>query len=427
LYRREQEFKALVENAPDIVQRFDRELRHIYINPAAERVTGISPQAFMGKTHRELGFPENLVSLWHRALQEVIKRGREKVIEFEMPMDRGGGYMEARLVPEFSKDGSLESVLAISRDITDRKKLEEKLHTASITDELTGLLNRRGFLIFAQKQLEIVRRNKKAFSILYLDLDEMKKINDEFGHKEGDQALIDISTILKKTFRASDIIARIGGDEFTVLITDPRGPAIEKTVAQHIQDHLRIHNEQTEKGYRLSGSMGMVHYDSEQPSSIDELLARADELMYEHKQHRGLKREMIPSSRGGKKEERLYERYEAEDNFSAELVVSDSAVVKNISIGGLSVRTSQRLTKNTIYKIRMLCNHNEELSPKGMVVWSSLMGKVSEKEAAEPYYEAGLRFIELNDSLISSLRKMIIGLSASGEKRKLVIGLTASG
>ena len=141
-------------------------------------------------------------------------------------------------------------------ELVARKKLEEQMRTASITDELTGLLNRRGFLIFAEKQRNIAKRHKKNFSLLYLDLDDMKRINDEFGHREGDQALLDTSAILRKTFRASDIIARIGGDEFTVLITEPCSPTIEKTVAGHIQDNLIIHNEQTEKGYRLSLSMG---------------------------------------------------------------------------------------------------------------------------------------------------------------------------
>lgn len=281
----------------------------------------------------------------------------------------------------------------LQAEIVERKKLEEKLHTTSITDELTGLLNRRGFLVIAQKQVDIAKRDKRNFSILYLDLNEMKKINDEFGHKEGDQALGDIATVLKKTFRASDSIARMGGDEFIVLITEPHSSTIEKTVAQHLQDNLRIHNEQTEKGYRLAVSMGMVHYDPERPCSLEELLARADELMYEHKLGREPKKE-IPSSIGGKREEREYERYKTDNNNSAELVLSGSAMIRNISIGGILVRTSQRLTKNTIYTIKMHYDDHEELSPKGLVVWSSLIGKADEKDETEPYYEAGLRFID---------------------------------
>ena len=280
----------------------------------------------------------------------------------------------------------------LNREITERKKLEEKLLAASLTDELTGLLNRRGFFAIAKKQIEIAKRDRRNFSILYLDLNEMKKINDEFGHKEGDQALRDIATILNNTFRASDSVARMGGDEFIVLITEPNSSTIEKTVAQHIHNNLRIHNEQTEKGYRLAVSMGMAHYDPERPCSPEELLARADELMYQHKL-RSEPIEEIPSSKGGKSNHREHERQKTDKNRSAELVLSGNTTIRNISTGGILVRTSQRLTKNTIYTIKMLDDNNEELSSKGRVVWSSLIGKGAEKIETEPCYEAGLQFI----------------------------------
>jgi diguanylate cyclase (GGDEF)-like protein len=223
----------------------------------------------------------------------------------------------------------------------------------------------------------------------------MKKINDEFGHNEGDQALRDIATLLKNTFRVSDSIARMGGDEFIVLITEPHSSTIEKTVSQHIHDNLRIHNEQAEKGYKLAVSMGMAHYDPERPCSPEELLARADELMYQHKlhKHRSGPIEEIPSSKGGKSNHREYERHKTDNNSTAELVLSGSTTIRNISPGGILVRTSQRLTKNTIYTIKTFDDNNEELSSKGRVVWSSLIRKGAEKDETEPCYEAGLQFI----------------------------------
>jgi diguanylate cyclase (GGDEF)-like protein len=348
-----------------------------------------------------------LATAIRRALKEAEERIRRK--EAEEALRRSYEELERKVE---DRTAELRRTNETLRDeIIERKRLEEKLHTASITDELTGILNRRGFLMFAEKQFEIAKRNKRAFSILYLDLNGLKKINDEFGHKEGDEALVDISNVLKRTFRTSDIIARIGGDEFTVLITEPLSSTIEKTTAEHIRDNLRLHNEKTKKGYELSVSMGVVHYDPEEQCSVEKLLARADELMYEHKQSYQLEKETIPSSKGGKRGERVYIRYETDNNNSVELVVSGNAMIKNISIGGISMRTSQRLTKNTVYTVKMLGNRNEELLLKGLVVWSSLLGKVSEKDGTGPYYEAGLRFIELNDSLISSLEKLIIDLA----------------
>ena len=217
------------------------------------------------------------------AIERALKGAEEriKLRQAEEALKRSHEELERNVEDRTAELVRTNEIL--QAEIVERKKLEEKLRAASITDELTGLLNRRGFLAIAKKQVEIAKRDKRNFSILYLDLNEMKKINDEFGHKEGDQALLDIATVLKKTFRVSDSIARMGGDEFIVLITEPHSSTIEKTVAQHLHDNLRIHNEQTEKGYRLAVSMGMAHYDPERPCSLEELLARADELMYEHK------------------------------------------------------------------------------------------------------------------------------------------------
>lgn len=406
LYRREREFEALAENTPDIVQRFDKELRHLYINPAVERFIEIPHTAFIGRTCREMGFLENAVSSWDNALRRVFDTGQESIIEVEMQMRHGRGFLEACLVPEFAKDGSIESVLAISRDITDRKNLEEKLHEVSITDELTGLLNRRGFLIFAQKQIELVKRRNGKFSILFVDLDKMKRINDEFGHKEGDLALADISHILTKTFRKSDVIARIGGDEFTVLLPDPPDSPFEETVIRHVEDNLRTHNERAGKPYALSVSMGMVYYDPEQPASLEELLSRADALMYEHKL-RHYHKETPP----GEKRERAYERHQTGSGIQAEIALSGRLMIKNISVGGVCVRTPQRLSKNTVYRIRVLYGINDEFSVKGILVWSTLIGMISDKDAATPYYEVGLRFVELNEGLTRSLEQFIADIT----------------
>ena len=127
LNRREQEFKALVENAPDIITRFDKNLRHVYVNPAVELAMGLLPEAFIGKTNRELGMSEELVLLWESVIRKVFKTGQEEVIEFQFPTPSSLKYYQARLVPELAKDGAIESTLCITRDITERKWVEEAL------------------------------------------------------------------------------------------------------------------------------------------------------------------------------------------------------------------------------------------------------------------------------------------------------------
>lgn len=127
LYRREQEFRALVENSPDLIARFDRELRHLYINPAVELVTGIGPQTFIGKTNQELGMPSELGTFWRESVQSVFVTGQEQIVEFNFPTPSGMKCYQSRIVPEFNPDGTVGSVLGVSRDITDRKRAEKAL------------------------------------------------------------------------------------------------------------------------------------------------------------------------------------------------------------------------------------------------------------------------------------------------------------
>jgi len=173
--------------------------------------------------------------------------------------------------------------MEIATDITERKKMEQKLQEMTITDDLTGLLNRRGFFTLAEQQCKLSDRAGMQIYLLYIDLDGFKTINDELGHEAGDQALIDTANVLRKTFRESDIIARIGGDEFVVLLADPSEPDIENIVIRHVTKNLEIHNEQSGRNFVLMFSMGVANYNPERPCAVSELLTQADELMYEDK------------------------------------------------------------------------------------------------------------------------------------------------
>ena len=121
--------------------------------------------------------------------------------------------------------------------------------------------------------------------MLYADIDNLKEINDTFGHKEGDAALIETANILKSNYRESDIIARIGGDEFVVIPVGTAGDDIEKIV-DRLKKSLEIYNSERKHEYRLSLSIGVTYYDPENPFSIEELLIQADKLMYEHKKNK---------------------------------------------------------------------------------------------------------------------------------------------
>jgi PAS domain S-box-containing protein len=129
LHQREQEFRALAENAPDVIARLDREFRYLYINPKVEQKLRLPPSAFIGKTDRELGFPKAMVSPWHTLLQRVFETGQEHGHEHRFPSPQGLTYWSSRVVPEFASDGSVESVLVVSRDITELKQAEEAIRS----------------------------------------------------------------------------------------------------------------------------------------------------------------------------------------------------------------------------------------------------------------------------------------------------------
>jgi len=160
------------------------------------------------------------------------------------------------------------------------KKLQEKLQQTSITDELTGLLNRRGFMEMAENYLKIFARNGNQSLLLFADMDNLKEINDKFGHQVGDEALSNIGTILTNTFRTTDIISRMGGDEFAVLCTTNVEAYQYPMVLERINDHLAEWNNRADRKYHLSLSIGVTEYNQDNPLTLDEMLASADSKMY---------------------------------------------------------------------------------------------------------------------------------------------------
>lgn len=165
------------------------------------------------------------------------------------------------------------------------EKTNERLRNLSLTDELTGLNNRRGFMILANGLLKFSRRAKHPLCLLYIDMDSLKKINDTFGHAHGDIALTHFSHILTRTFRESDVIARMGGDEFAVLTIDATEGSL-KAIQARLQSNVDTHNLESGRGYALSFSLGIIRVDLESTYTVDALLAQADDAMYAHKKRK---------------------------------------------------------------------------------------------------------------------------------------------
>ena len=165
--------------------------------------------------------------------------------------------------------------------------LQAELGNLALSDELTGVYNRRGFLALAERQLKLGHRSGRAILVFFADVDGLKQINDKFGHKEGDLALVRAAQVLEKTFRDSDVIARFGGDEFAVLALEVSGHS-ESTIRARLDRNLKELNARDSR-YTLSISLGAARFDPtspRSPASIEQLMIRADEAMYEEKRLR---------------------------------------------------------------------------------------------------------------------------------------------
>ena len=159
---------------------------------------------------------------------------------------------------------------------------QETLRVVSVTDELTAFYNRRGFFTLAEQQLKLARRQGKGIYMLYADVDHLKSINDTWGHRAGDLALVETGQLLRDTYRESDIVARIGGDEFVVIPIGSTGDNIGVITAR-LQINLDARRARGELKYLRSLSIGVAYYDPEHPCTLEEFLHDGDRLMYENK------------------------------------------------------------------------------------------------------------------------------------------------
>ena len=230
-----------------------------------------------------------------RYFHEVITGAREYYQIEKRYLRPDGSILWADLTTALIRDeaGAPAWFCTLVQDITERKGLEEALARRSVTDELTGLMNRRGFFALAQRELQLARRRGEELLLLYIDIDHFKEINDNHGHAEGDRLLEAVATLIGGCCRATDIqarpeggadvLARMGGDEFVVLASDARRGA-ETVLQNRIQAAVDRFNAESDRAYTLSLSVGLTRFaPATSEASVDALLAEADRDMYRQK------------------------------------------------------------------------------------------------------------------------------------------------
>ena len=249
----------------------------IYMNDAYAKIFGYTgTESLVGASWEMFFFSEELVRIKEEIMPAVWRDGAWRGEALGLKVNGGTFPLEISIS---SVDGG--GLVQVVRDITERKKLEETLRNSSLKDDLTGLFNRRGLLKQAAPYFDFARRQKEKLLLLFIDLDGMKKINDEFGHNEGDNALINTAAILNRSFRSTDIIARLGGDEFTVLVTDLN--ADKEEAITRLNENLKAYNASETCSHKLAFSIGVATLEPERMTCFEELLEQADQAMYEQK------------------------------------------------------------------------------------------------------------------------------------------------
>lgn len=290
--RIEEELQQIKRFSDGIVQTMteglvltDSEGKFSFVNPAAASILGYTPGEMVDR---------EVISFVPKDQHATLRKADER---------RAKGIADRYELDFSSKDGSRKTVLvsggprftgvqyggtmAVLTDISDRKRMEQEIRALSLTDPLTNLYNRRAFIPLAEQQLKIAVRLNKRVYVLYSDVDSLKYINDTFGHKEGDRVLADVANVLKKSFRDSDLVARMGGDEFVVLAMEA-ARVNSDIFLKRLQEKVDLYNSQPEiqNRYKLSLSTGISTFDPELPSPIEDLINRADSLMYEQKRNK---------------------------------------------------------------------------------------------------------------------------------------------
>lgn len=256
-------FRTLMETTGDAVLVVDAQGTVRYVNPAAELLFDVRAEELTGTPFL---FP----------LEEEGKR------EINITSPNGDILVGDMRVVNSSWDGEVVRLVTI-RDITEMVLLRERLKEEAITDPLTGLYNRRGFLMLGEERLALADRLGFSVVCLFADLDGFKAVNDTFGHEEGDRVLRETADVLRRTFRAADVLGRIGGDEFAVLLVQdgPEGIGAVMARLRHTLEQANARNENP--SVRLSLSLGVSMRLPETPCTLSELMDEADQSMYKEK------------------------------------------------------------------------------------------------------------------------------------------------
>jgi len=275
LLEAEARYRNLVETAHDLVWSIDRDGHWTYLNNATGDIYGMSPEAMLGRHFTASQAPESRER--DAAAFAQLLEGKELFQYETVHLDANGDrhHISFNARPGLDENGRLLQVSGTARDITQQKHFEQELTYQAQHDKLTGLYNRNYFQGELEHMISRIARSGAECALLYLDLDQFKYVNDTLGHAAGDRLLKECTEMLRKNVREGDMLARFGGDEFTLLLYNiDHGHVLP--VAQNIRsmfEHYKFMD--SGKTFNITCSIGLTMIDNE-TRSAEEALARAD-------------------------------------------------------------------------------------------------------------------------------------------------------
>lgn len=277
-------FATLFENAPEAIAILDEHDHIIRINGQFTTMFGYTEDEALGRNINDLIVPGEGVEEGEK-LTARVAAGEKLRAEAQRRHKDGHSLWVAIAATPFGVVDQPGRVYAMYHDISARKYAEDELKALLLVDQLTGLHNRRAFIALSEQALKLATRQERDVLMIFIDVDQLKHINDTHGHLVGDRALIDTARVLRESCREADLIARLGGDEFVALMTVDSDQTAE-LVCERITARVATHNREIDRGYELSLSLGAKRSKAEGTMLVD-LLAQADTALYEQKRGRG--------------------------------------------------------------------------------------------------------------------------------------------
>ncbi|MFN2315960.1 MAG: diguanylate cyclase domain-containing protein [Gemmatimonadales bacterium] len=271
-------FSAVLVASPDPIYVMDLEGRFAYANKATADLFAVEPEAIIGKSPMEFGFA--FAADFQRNLAKVVTDQSVYRGKFIHTFASGQGErFEYLLAPVLNQDHKTEATVCICRDVTEQTLAEEQVWHNAHHDLLTGLPNRRLLLDRLEQEIKHANRSSLPLAVLFMDLDGFKIVNDSLGHEAGDHLLAEVATRLTACVRKDDTVARMGGDEFTVILTGAKQRSDAELVAQSILDALAKPFLIAATNVQISASIGIAFYPQDAATPFT-LLETADRAMY---------------------------------------------------------------------------------------------------------------------------------------------------